>query len=61
MTKKEKSKKKYFLNSKNSGETVTGYTFCIGYTYHANCVVVGIYRLSANDDGESNLFYQEDF
>jgi hypothetical protein len=36
MIKQEKSRK-YFLHSKKGGETLTGYTFRVGYTYCSEC------------------------
>jgi hypothetical protein len=36
-TKKEEKSRKNVLHSKNSGETLIGHTFRVGYTYRADC------------------------
>jgi hypothetical protein len=39
MIKKRKIIEHIFLRGKNGGETLIGYTFCVGYIYRADCVM----------------------
>ncbi len=35
---KRRKKSNIFLHCKNGGEKLIGYTFCVGYTYRADCM-----------------------
>ncbi len=42
---KEKSRILY-LHGKNGGEILIGYTFRVGYTYHADCIFRSMWHMA---------------